>query len=288
MKNLTNLIKSFNIFLLVSSFLFASLHVFSQQNSSLFDNIAPIPILVDNATIVMNNGFTDIEAKTFDKGDCGLGCISSNDNLTPKAGLLFTYTEYIPRLWDNPLQWSQQYSQYKKYFFDPNTGNISTEDKYLNGKADAWLPAEHTSKRRFLCSNLPGINFNLKVYVWDQFAYNTDEDYNNFDFGVVRAKFKYCSGGFSSSKEVDNKIHLFQNRPNPFTERTIISFELPQKIEYNLSIFDINGQLVYKSNGIGKKGKNDIEIDDKSLHSGMYLYKLDTNIFSSIKKMIKL
>ncbi len=261
---------------------------FLNTNDSCFDNIAPIPILVDEATIVMNSGYSDVMAKSLDKGRCPIGSLASFDDITPRIGLFFTYSEYIPRFWDNPSNWAKQYSEYGKYFFDPNTGNISTEDKYLKGKADAWIPAERTSKRKFLCSNLSGNNLNLKVYVWDKFAYNTDKDYNNFNFGVVKVKFTHCSGGFSYSKEVNNEIHLFQNKPNPFAERTIISFELPQKTEYNLSIFNINGQLVYKSNGIGKKGKNDIEIDSKSLRSGIYFYKLDTNLFSAIKKMIKL
>lgn len=160
------------------------------------DKKSPTPILVDIATVVMQNGKVELRAITFDKGDCGLGCLASVDNCTPKSGLLFTFSDKIPHLWEDSLKWSKQYVKYKQYFFDPNTGNISTESKYLKGKADAWLPESRTSKRVFICDSMNGTQ-NLPIYVFDKFDDSTDKcDNNNFDYANVELFFKNCENGY--------------------------------------------------------------------------------------------
>ena len=162
------------------------------------DKKAPTPIMVDIATAVMVNGMVELNARTFDKGGCDFGCLSSVDNCTEKPGLYFTFTDQIPNLWDDPLKWEKQLAKYGKYFFDPNSGAISTEAAYFGGTAHAWLPEGNTSRKAFICDGYdPDVTttVTIKIYVWDQFAYDEDCDDSNFDYANVLLTLKGCTGG---------------------------------------------------------------------------------------------
>lgn len=164
------------------------------QYFTVADKKAPTPIMVDLATAVMQNGMVELKARWFDKGGCGTGCVSSFDNCTPKTGLFFTFTPVLPDLATNPNKWAQQLSQYGKYFFDPNTGAISTEAKFLIGDAHAWYPESNSSSRVWLCNYVESSNYSkiVRVYVWDQFAYNTSCDDGNYDYVDITVNFNHC------------------------------------------------------------------------------------------------
>jgi len=166
------------------------------QYFTVADKKAPTPIMVDIATAVMTNGMVELTARSFDKGGCGFGCISSFDNCTDKSGLYFTFTDQIPNLWDNPLKWAKQLAKYGRYFFDPANGAISTEAKYFAGTADAWLPAGNTAQRVYLCAYVEEGNATqtIQVYVWDEFAYNGECNDGNYDFANVLLNLNHCEG----------------------------------------------------------------------------------------------
>ena len=171
------------------------------QYFTVADKKAPTPVMVDIATANMENGMVELKARTFDKGGCDFGCLSSFDNCTPKSGLFFTFTDHIPHLWDQPQKWVNQFNKYGRNFFDPATGNISTEDKYFNGEADAWLPGQRTAQRAFLCDYVEENNstITIQVYVWDEFAYNEECNDGNYDFANVLLNINHadCPGGTS-------------------------------------------------------------------------------------------
>jgi hypothetical protein len=170
------------------------------QYFTVADKKAPTPVMVDIASAVMVNGMVELKARSFDKGGCDFGCLSSFDNCTDKEGLFFTFTDQIPHLWDNPLKWQKQYNKYGRNFFDPATGNISTESNYLNGIADAWLPAERTAQRAFLCTYVEEGNATqtIQIYVWDEFAYNEECNDGNYDFANVLLNLNHCEGNSRS------------------------------------------------------------------------------------------
>ncbi len=71
---------------------------------------------------------------------------------------------------------------------------------------------------------------------------------------------------------------LFQNRPNPFSEQTIIAYEIGQS-EFQsalILVYDINGKLIIQhpvlENGIGE-----FLIGRKELQPGIYIYSLLVN-----------
>lgn len=83
---------------------------------------------------------------------------------------------------------------------------------------------------------------------------------------------KAGDGGF-----VDNHLNnnrLFQNVPNPFNERTMISFFIDNNSKNaSLNIYNINGKLI-KDVSIKGFGKGEIEIEGGELGAGVYIYSL--------------
>ncbi|MBC8175531.1 MAG: T9SS type A sorting domain-containing protein [Candidatus Marinimicrobia bacterium] len=86
-----------------------------------------------------------------------------------------------------------------------------------------------------------------------------------------------------SNTDINPESYLLRNFPNPFNSKTTISFQLPIASQTNLTIYNINGQLVktlmnaYASIGNYQliwNGKNN---SGQSVPSGMYLIKLSAN-----------
>lgn len=89
------------------------------------------------------------------------------------------------------------------------------------------------------------------------------------------------------AEEISGGVVLMQNRPNPFSESTIVSFVLPQEAQTTLSVYDISGRLLKKVASIFPAGRNNIDISAEELNaSGVLYYQLETGSFKSTKKMI--
>jgi len=80
---------------------------------------------------------------------------------------------------------------------------------------------------------------------------------------------------------------LHQNRPNPFMDRTVIPFELPNPEEVELRVHDNSGRLVYSARISGKAGYNEFELQANALKtSGQYHYTLKADNFVGSKILI--
>ena len=67
---------------------------------------------------------------------------------------------------------------------------------------------------------------------------------------------------------------LYQNEPNPFTERTVIRVDIAENItKANLYVYNMNGEQLTEY-PITERGATSITIDGGSLNAGMYLYAL--------------
>ncbi len=86
---------------------------------------------------------------------------------------------------------------------------------------------------------------------------------------------------------VPNKFVLNQNYPNPFNPSTVLSFQLPVAGFVSMKIFDMSGREVASLvNEVKDAGYYSVTFDVKSLSSGTYFYKLSTDKFSDVKKMV--
>lgn len=82
-------------------------------------------------------------------------------------------------------------------------------------------------------------------------------------------------------------FELYQNRPNPFSQQTIIGFNLPESSAASLSIFDMSGRLLKRFEGQFEQGYNQILINANELPAkGLLYYKLETQSYSATRKMI--
>ena len=82
---------------------------------------------------------------------------------------------------------------------------------------------------------------------------------------------------------------LEQNYPNPFNPSTTISFELPKQSKVRLSVYNALGEEVVELlNKNISAGKYQVNFDGSNLSSGLYFYKISTNNFVDVKKMILL
>jgi hypothetical protein len=84
-------------------------------------------------------------------------------------------------------------------------------------------------------------------------------------------------------------FELFQNRPNPFSTQTIISFNAPRATTANLKFFDFSGRMIHQIKGDYTKGINNIVVKRSDLSgSGILYYELETPDYTARKKMIVL
>ncbi|RPH94119.1 MAG: T9SS C-terminal target domain-containing protein [Calditrichaeota bacterium] len=85
---------------------------------------------------------------------------------------------------------------------------------------------------------------------------------------------------------------LLQNDPNPFNPQTDIKFVAPRNGWVNLSIYNVKGQLIKTLvNAVTSEGSHTIRwdgMDDDYLPvpSGVYIYRLATESFTSSKRML--
>ena len=78
---------------------------------------------------------------------------------------------------------------------------------------------------------------------------------------------------------------LQQNYPNPFNPETTIKFTLGAAVDYELTVYNVLGQVVKQFNNQGKVGPNTVTWDASSNSSGIYFYKLKAGDFTETKKM---
>ena len=86
--------------------------------------------------------------------------------------------------------------------------------------------------------------------------------------------------------KLPSEYQLSQNYPNPFNPETTIDFRIDADSHVNISIFDINGNLVQELvNEWKASGSHQVKFSGHSIPSGIYFYKMTTKGFADIRKM---
>jgi hypothetical protein len=82
---------------------------------------------------------------------------------------------------------------------------------------------------------------------------------------------------------------LKQNYPNPFNPSTTIEYSIPKSGNVNLTVYNSLGEEVETLvNSFEEAGTYNINFDAAQLSSGIYYYRLETNEFGAMRKMILL
>jgi hypothetical protein len=112
---------------------------------------------------------------------------------------------------------------------------------------------------------------------------------------LVESQFSDYNGGLlsvtSASAVVPTSYSLEQNYPNPFNAGTVIPFTLTKESQYNVSIYNVAGQIVRTFSGMGAVGTNRLEWNGRTVGgeeaaTGMYFYRVTTPEFTATKKMV--
>jgi len=86
---------------------------------------------------------------------------------------------------------------------------------------------------------------------------------------------------------VINEDNVTQNRPNPFSNTTIVEVTLEQAADLSLTVTNLMGQLVYNVNlGNMPVGTHPITIDGTNFEAGVYFYTVRSGKSTVTKRMI--
>lgn len=79
---------------------------------------------------------------------------------------------------------------------------------------------------------------------------------------------------------------LEQNYPNPFNPQTTIHYQLPEEVQVNLTVYDINGRIVETLvNGVQPAGYHSAVWHSRDRSSGIYFYHLTAGNYRAIRRM---
>jgi hypothetical protein len=99
------------------------------------------------------------------------------------------------------------------------------------------------------------------------------------------------TGTSSVDRKIDTGIpehySLEQNYPNPFNPTTVIRYNLPERADVNVSVYDVAGRLIETLvNGSREAGSYEISFNAGNLSSGLYFYRLEAGTFSQMQRML--
>jgi cytochrome c peroxidase len=112
---------------------------------------------------------------------------------------------------------------------------------------------------------------------------------------AIVAFMKTLTDGYHLGKEaaeteeetVVSNSTLFQNSPNPFNPTTSIAFELAGQGFTTLKVYDLLGrEVVTLVSGPLDAGNHVVTFDASRLASGVYVYRLESNGFTAVKKLV--
>ncbi|MCF8413862.1 MAG: T9SS type A sorting domain-containing protein [Melioribacteraceae bacterium] len=167
------------------------------------------------------------------------------------------------------LNWSTA-TEINNYGFEVersiDEGNSFTKIGFVEGVGNTVIPQDY----KFVDS---APYFGAAEYRLKQIDFDGKFEYSN----VIEIEF--------GSKP--NEIELAQNYPNPFNPTTTINFTLLKETNVSLVVYNQLGELVENLiQGVKPAGKYSVNFNAIQLTSGIYFYKLKTEDFTQVRKMM--
>lgn len=134
---------------------------------------------------------------------------------------------------------------------------------------------------------------NSLLLSWN-FQGNNPTILTDLDFNDVTNAPSFTSLPLNNQVEVLGKspteFYLSQNFPNPFNPTTTIKYQISQKINVSLVVYNILGKVVETLvNGIEEPGFKEVKFNGYNLSSGVYIYVLRAgDKYVKMKKMLLL
>lgn len=97
------------------------------------------------------------------------------------------------------------------------------------------------------------------------------------------------TGNPTSVKNIDAAVYKMESFPNPTSNMTTLTFNLPQEMTVKIALYDMTGRLVKAvSKGKMPSGNNSLTVDLSSLAAGVYTYSLENeNGERATKRLVK-
>ena len=131
---------------------------------------------------------------------------------------------------------------------------------------------------------------NIKTKTKNQFRnlFEVNEDLIASEFIDEQLEVRSVELSFGEEDLVTNTFKLFQNRPNPFSEKTTVSFYLPENGNGTIRVFDTEGRLVMQRKDQYSRGYNELELDFQGVeHNGiLYLNFISGNHTANMKMVL--
>ncbi|NVN95784.1 MAG: T9SS type A sorting domain-containing protein [Bacteroidetes bacterium] len=162
----------------------------------------------------------------------------------------------------------------------------STEN--TNGQNLADGTTVFTLKLKVINHNSVNSSIQINSSITHSEAYNSNLD----ELTVVATSANIrINNATSISENQKEGYYLLQNSPNPFSDNTLITFNLPENQKVVLTIYNLLGEEVYNFSGNYTKGKycltwNGKNQHNKELSNGNYLLKMQAGDFIANRKLI--
>jgi hypothetical protein len=83
-------------------------------------------------------------------------------------------------------------------------------------------------------------------------------------------------------------FELYQNQPNPFVNKTLVGFHLPEAATATLTVYDETGRTLFVQKGDFARGYNAVMLDRSLINtSGLLYYTLKSGVNTATRKMIQ-
>ncbi len=164
-----------------------------------------------------------------------------------------------------------------------------------------WTTATETNNHGFeIEKSANGIEFYTVAFVPGagtttesrEYTYKDDVDYKGGETFYYRLKQIDLDGRVQYSDvlevvfDVPKDFVLHQNYPNPFNPATTIKFAVPKTSLVSIKVYDLTGQEVGTLvNEIKEAGTYEIKFDAHNLASGVYIYRMIAENFTSVRKL---
>ncbi len=128
---------------------------------------------------------------------------------------------------------------------------------------------------------LSGAKGNMILYVFDNTNSSIFAESSPIAINVLN--------GIENTNSLPKEYALLQNYPNPFNPTTLIKYDLPKAGLVTLKVYDLLGREVATLiNRNQAAGKYSVQFNASKLASGVYIYRIESNNFSAVKKLMLL
>ena len=173
------------------------------------------------------------------------------------------------------------------FVYVPNSMTVSVGDTIQWVGDFSMHPLSSTSVPASAVSFHQGAGsvFSYRVTVAGTYLYQCDY---HFSIGMTGSFTANLTGVEDMQTSVQpSNFKLMQNFPNPFNPTTMISFDIPYRTYVSIKVFNLIGQEVATIvSEMMDAGSYSRIWNAASLPSGVYFYRLQTESFNAIKRLI--